>query len=213
MRCDTFLDLCCTAEDFLSHEEEEREAESFRTKLGLNYRARAHQGMVSSARSVSKMTHQLIASELESNPDYHLVLVGHSLGGGVAAVLGTLWRDTFPGLNVYAYGCPCVGPIGTYPTNLNESIISVVGDGDPFSSLSLGHLADISAALSKLCEDDELRSEIFNRTKTKNIDEMSDDDLSWCTTTLQSLQSFDTTTEKFYPPGRVCSQFELFHRI
>jgi len=200
---DILTDLCCTAEDFLSHEEEEKDAESFRTKLGLNYRARAHQGMVSSARSVSKKTHHLIASELESNPDYQLVLVGHSLGGGVAAVLGTLWRETFPGLSVYAYGCPCVGPMDTYPKNLNESIISVVGEGDPFSSLSLGHLADISAALSKLCVDDELRNEILNRTKTKNLDEMSVDDLRWCASTLHSLQAFDTTTEKFYPPGRV----------
>jgi hypothetical protein len=222
---DILTDLCCTAEDFLSHEEEEQqqkqqqelqqqndkgqnEVESFQNEFRVKYKARAHQGMVNAARGLSKMTHELISSELASNPDYNLVLVGHSLGGGVAAVLGTYWSDTFPGLNVYAYGCPCVGPLDSYPT-INESIISVVGEGDPFSSLSLGHLAAISSALSKLCEDDNLRSEILNRTKS-NVDEMTDEDLRWCINTLESLSvqsssynDTEFTTEKFYPPGRV----------
>ena len=91
------------------------------TKIRSKYRARAHQGMLEGARGVSKMTRKIIAAELASNPEYKLVIVGHSLGGGAAAVLGTMWQDTFPGLIVYSYGSPCVGPIDSNPT-LNDSI-------------------------------------------------------------------------------------------
>jgi len=208
---DILTDLCCTAEDFLSLEEEIQgekvqssdDFDLFRMNFRTKYRARAHQGMVSAARGVSNMTRTLISSELAANPEYNLVIVGHSLGGGVAAVLASLWRDTFMGLTVYAYGCPCVAPLDVHPT-INESIISVVGEGDPFSSLSLGHLADVSFALSQLCEDHDLRSEILNRTKS-NVDEMSEKDILWCDRTLESLQSpsSDNKTEKFYPPGRI----------
>jgi len=96
--------------------------------------------MLESARGVANETRSIISSQLAENPSYKLVIVGHSLGGGTAAVLGTLWKNTFPSLKVYAYGCPCVGPLGSDPTS-NDSIVSVVGDGDPFSCLSLGHLA------------------------------------------------------------------------
>lgn len=119
-------------------------------------------------------------------------------------MLGTIWRDTFPGLKVFAYGCPCVAPLDCYPT-IDESVVSVVGEGDPFSCLSLGHLADTSSALSKLCENEVLRSEILNRTKT-DVNEMIEEDINWCIDTLESLSiqaSVDNTTEKFYPPGRV----------
>ena len=213
---DLLTDLCCTAEDFLTHEEEEREAmnesgadlfRSFRTK----YKARAHHGMLESARGVSRRTRKLIASELASKLDYDLVIVGHSLGGGVAAVLGSLWRDTFPGLRVFAYGCPCVGPIDSLPTR-SDSIISVVGENDPFSCLSLGHLADASLALSRLCEDMELRDAILNRTKA-DVEKIDEAELRWCMNVMESLTA-EMNAEKFYPPGRVLyMKGNLFGRI
>ncbi len=217
---DILTDLCCTAEDFMSHEEEKEnndpnqsneyydDSENTRNEFKQTYRARAHQGMVNSARGVAKSTYEIIQAELVDNPDYNLVLVGHSLGGGVASILGTFWKDTFPGLMVYAYGCPCVAPLNSYPT-IDESIISIVGEGDPFSCLSLGHLADVSFALSKLCQDTNRRDEILNITKEMNIEEMNEEDVYWCKDTLESLsiqhhQNPETiNAEKFYPPGRV----------
>ena len=68
------------------------------------------------------------------NADYDLIILGHSLGGGIAAVLGTMWRDAFPSLTVLSYGCPCVGPLDAEPTT-NTAVISVVAEGDPFSCL------------------------------------------------------------------------------
>ena len=127
---DLLTDLCCTAEDFLTHDASsninqqsfnEEEGGIDLTKIRSKYKARAHQGMLEAARGVSKMTRKIIAAELAANPEYKLVIVGHSLGGGAAAVLGTMWQDTFPGLIVYSYGSPCVGPIDSNPT-LNDSI-------------------------------------------------------------------------------------------
>jgi hypothetical protein len=123
-----------------------------------------------------------------------------SSGGGVAAILATLWGETFPNLKVYAYGCPCVGPINFEPA-MSNSIVSVVGEGDPFSCLSLGHLADASVALSRLCEDKDLRESILNHTKAE-LGALDEIELRWCIRTMSALQR-DMKVEKFYPPGRV----------
>ncbi|KAL3802113.1 hypothetical protein HJC23_010869 [Cyclotella cryptica] len=73
--------------------------------------ARAHKGMVDAATSISKMTGKIITDELRSKKDYLLIILGHSLGGGVA-----------------------------------------------------GHLADITKALSQLCQEKSFRKEILQRT-------------------------------------------------
>jgi len=101
---------------------------------GHGTRRCAHQGMVQGAWQIDKMTRRAIKNELALNADYDLIILGHSLGGGIAAVLGTMWRDAFPSLTVLSYGCPCVGPLDAEPTT-NTAVISVVAEGDPFSCL------------------------------------------------------------------------------
>ena len=158
--------------------------------------------MVEAAKGVAKATRKIIASELAADPTYDLVIVGHSLGGGTAAVLANIWEDTFPGLMVFGYGVPCVAPIGACPTT-NQNIISVVGEDDPFSCLSLGHLADISAAISKICEDSQLRNDILLRTQSYRDKYINDENLSWCFETMTTLRKEVMNAEKLYPPGRV----------
>lgn len=227
---DVLTDLCCTAEDFLASDDDgdddtnddpsdvpANETSVLTTfRSGFRYkkhrRARAHHGMLASARGVSRAARKSVASELAARPDYDLVVIGHSLGAGTAAVLGTIWRDTFPGLIVYAYGCPCVSPDDAYPTLDYDSITSIVGEGDPFSCLSLGHLADASAAIAELCEDEGLRDEILRRTATttpKNGKKKIEDDASsaaenliWCRRAMERLRE-RMTGEKLYPPGRI----------
>jgi hypothetical protein len=182
---DVLTDLCATGESF---------------ETGCEGKHRAHHGMLESARGVAKETRDIVKVELEENPDYSLVIVGHSLGGGVAAVLGTLWESDYPDLMVYGYGSPCVGPIDARPTTSNN-VISVLGEGDPFSCLSLGHVADVSKALALLCEDSELRSMVLMRTDGA-VDRMEARDVRWCARTMEKLrESF--TGERMYPPGRI----------
>ncbi len=161
---------------------------------------RAHQGMIQGAKEISKIAKEIVAQEMKSNPDFSLVLVGHSLGGGTAAVLGAMWKALFPDLIVYAYGCPCVFPLET-EASLHSSIISVVGMHDPFSTLSLGHLADISKALSLLCEDEEKRDQVISRCATKPQD-MNEEDLAWATEQMNIVRK-SMKSEKLYPPGRI----------
>jgi len=162
-------------------------------------RRSGHHGMLQAARAVQRDVQDILEAELlERHPDYNLVLVGHSLGGGVAALLGTLLEDTFPPerLRVYLYGAPCVAP---RTAQLHPNIVSVVTDGDPFSRLSLGHVADVSVALDILCQDAMLRHDILFRTSSADL---SDDDLQWCFDAMQVLRS-KMTAEKLFPPGRI----------
>ena len=182
---DVLTDLCCTAEDFYSSDNESKEV------------AKAHNGMFKAAKKVSEQVLPIIMSQLHQNPGYELIIVGHSLGAGTAAVLGTMWISQIPGIKVYAYGSPCVGPID-YPPTLNESIISVIGSGDPFATLSLGHIADTSKAISILCESTDLRKDILSRTKNN----ITHDDKAWCHQIMGRLRK-KMTAEKFYPPGKL----------
>ena len=52
---------------------------------------RAHKGMVDAAKSIARKTGKMISDELRSESDYSLVIVGHSLGGGVAGKQGLLY--------------------------------------------------------------------------------------------------------------------------
>lgn len=204
---DILTDLGCTAEDF---EPPPTASSSILGDLvrsltkhlwrASSKRLRAHHGMLESARALLLGVEPILEKELESNPNFGLVLVGHSMGGGVAALLGTLLESKFPDLVVYVYGAPCVAPIDVRPTG-DANIISIINEGDPFCCLSLGHVADLSVGLSHLCEDSELRADILIHTEGR-IDEMDRRDLEWCSKTLQTLRE-RMTAEKLFPPGRI----------
>lgn len=180
---DVLTDLCC-------------DVEAFGPEEGHNpLPARAHRGMLEAAKEISARCRKTVARELANHPGLGLVLVGHSLGGGTAAVLGTLWQNTF-NLKVYSYGSPCVAPA---VVESFSNVVSIVGEGDPFSCLSLGHVADVSCALSSLCQNAHLRNQIFAKTKGKY---MSHRDLQWCRDTLADIGN-RARGEKLYPPGRV----------
>jgi len=212
---DLLTDLCATVEDYeiCKNKGLVSEPSSFlqrrrrrnngkKRSKGKGASPRAHQGMVESAREIARVTTDTIKNELEWNPDYSLVIGGHSLGGGISAVLGSMWKDTFPGLTVLAYGCPCTGPLDTEPTN-NKAIISIVAENDPFSCLSIGHLADVSTAVSRLCDNTDMRDDILRRSRLLTS-RMIDSDLRWCHDVLQWLRKECMTSDaKLYPPGRI----------
>jgi hypothetical protein len=99
---------------------------------------------------------------------------------------------------VYLFGAPCVAPENA---KLHRNIVSVVAEGDPFSCLSLGHVADVSTGVARLCEDPHLRNDVLLRTNAAG-NSMSDSDVEWCIDSLAMLRK-DMTAEKLFPPGRV----------
>lgn len=193
---DILTSLCCTPED--------RELSSLGKEEGASLVMRGHHGMLEAAQAVQKAVEDVIRSELDARPDFKLVLVGHSMGGGVAALLGMLWEPIFPDLMVYAYGPPCVIPLTDKESTIIKSesnVISVVGEDDPFSCLSLGHVADASVCLSNLCKNEKLGKDILLRTVLQ-VEEMSEKDLGWCSRTMVGLRR-QMTNEKLYPPGKI----------
>ena len=74
--------------------------------------------------------------------DYSLIIVGHSLGAGVATALGLILREHFPNLRCYTYspiGCAFNFPVMEYT---KEFVISfIIGKDmiprfvDPYSYL------------------------------------------------------------------------------
>ena len=157
-----------------------------------------HLGMLEAAQSLRDEVESVLEEEIEAHPGYSLVLVGHSLGAGVAALLGTLMERTFPRLVVYAYGPPCVAPSHA---KLHKNIISVVAEGDPFRCLSLGHIAGMSEAIAEICEDGDLRAEILRRGRKLTMED-DNPNIPWCLATLADLRN-RMKAEKLYPPGRI----------
>jgi Lipase (class 3) len=172
-------------------------ADQFLLRL-FDRKRRGHHGMLEAARAVLSDTETIIQKEMNEHPGYSLVCVGHSLGGGCAALIGTLLECRYTDLKVYIFGAPCVVPENS---RLHPNIFSVVLDGDPFSCLSLGHIADVSTGLARLCEDPLLRSEILLRTNTMGTS-MSEADISWCCNAMNMLRRL-MTAEKLFPPGRI----------
>jgi len=207
---DVLTDLCASCENFLvednpevlSTEEEQIVTDDSESVLRDIEFSRAHSGMVEGARFVARVTAKLISDELQLDPNYSLVIVGHSLGGGVAAVLATMWKQRFANrVRSIGFGNPCVFPLNT--TSSCDNIISVTGEGDPFGYISLGHIADLTKALSKLCSDDELREEIMQHTGTTTRllpEDISEEDYLWCLNAMTFLRK-QMNSEVLVPPG------------
>jgi sn1-specific diacylglycerol lipase len=53
-----------------------------------------------------KVDERLRVIQTRNTSNYKLVLVGHSLGAGSAAILAVLLHDQFPDLHCYAYAPP-----------------------------------------------------------------------------------------------------------
>lgn len=75
---------------------------------------------------------------VESQVSGHgIVLVGHSLGAAVCAVLAALLLDRFPGIRCWAYGCPsCVGDLLAGDYRLRAAVTSVVLHDDVIPRLT-----------------------------------------------------------------------------
>jgi hypothetical protein len=194
---DVLSDLCCQPEELTL---------PLRTidKLkGVSSRIRAHHGMLQAAMLLKEDVENMLLQELLKNPGFELVLVGHSMGGGLCALLGMLLKETVRApMAVYVYGAPAVVAFDDWQTTLNANIVSVVMDCDFFSRLSIGHLKDIGSAVTKLCEDRDLRERIMLACRKTAGQNMTPESTQWCQTTYSHLKKC-MTSNKLVPPGRI----------
>ncbi|KAG5341022.1 hypothetical protein C0989_012226 [Termitomyces sp. Mn162] len=232
-------DLTCNAEDFepaVTGEEEvttlpgqyafpsmsQKEANASSATLSTAPRYHVHSGMLRMARAMGgtgKPVHVAVQEALHHNPDYDLVLCGHSLGAGVAAILGMKWADPKTCLTVRSSGLPvgrrvfvyCFAPPALADAALsklaNRLIISFVYSHDVVARLSLGSIRDLRNAASWLCEAENKHvgegwTALTNRAKWWKAGSGSPDDPHWFVAVRKSLQA-NMQMSNMFPPGQV----------
>ncbi|GMI37761.1 hypothetical protein TrRE_jg9506 [Triparma retinervis] len=171
---DCLTDLCVDLTEF------KQEDSRIRDWIGMGDKYEAHGGMIEGAKRIS-------------------IEARRSLGAGVASILGTQWRSTFPSLLVFAYGSPCIAPLRVMPTG-NEGIVSVVNTGDPFATLSVGHLEDLVKGVGWMAEREGVREEVREAVKGG--------DRSVTERIVKEVREV-MNSEKCYPPGRVYEMREM----
>ena len=83
----------------------------------------------------SKILDRLLLGENPKLPTYSLVITGHSLGAGCAAVLSMMLRNKFPSLRCFCFAPP--GCVVSFPSAQDSNIISYVLDSDIVPRLSV----------------------------------------------------------------------------
>ncbi|XP_060179453.1 uncharacterized protein LOC132609483 isoform X1 [Lycium barbarum] len=84
---------------------------------------------------------------------YGVRIVGHSLGGAIAALLGMKLRKQYPDLHVYTYGAlPCVGLV--VADVCSEFITSIVNNDEFSARLSVASIMRLQAAALKALSED-----------------------------------------------------------
>ncbi|KZV68941.1 alpha/beta-hydrolase [Peniophora sp. CONT] len=126
-----------------------------------------HGGMLTMARIMGAKgapVHEAVRGAMKSCKGYELVMCGHSLGSGVAALLGMMWADPKTCLTVRSSGLPvgrrvsvyCFGPPCLTDARLSKlaenMVTSFVYSHDVVSRLSLGSIRDMNRAAAWLCQ-------------------------------------------------------------
>jgi len=152
---------------------------------------KAHGGFLKSAQTLVNDLHELVMTTLRDNPTYQLVVVGHSLGGGVATLLALLWAriPEFRQRHVRAisYASPCVvcEKLSQAPFT-RRHVTSVVTGDDIVSRFGLATFRELQQSMMALAKsNDDVNAE------SMNVDLPS------------SLETANANEEKLYCAGRV----------
>lgn len=129
---------------------------SYRQNCNTQY---CHKGMYTAANSVfGKLKESgIVRTFFRNHPEYKFVIVGHSLGAAVAALLTFMFMDEF-GDDVYvecfAYGSPPVLDPKTAASDIaKERILSIVHSDDVFARMSIASLTLLKRQMIFLLEE------------------------------------------------------------
>lgn len=182
-----------------------------------------HGGMLRMARlmgDVGKPVQLAVLEALHNNPEFELVLCGHSLGAGVAALLGMMWADPKTCLTVRSSGLPVGRRVSVYcfaPPSLTDAslsrladklIVSFVYSHDVVARLSLGSVRDLKNAALWLCEANETKEAgdgyvaVTTRARQWKAGQGTADDMDWFIAMRKTLEA-NMQNGNMYPPGRV----------
>ncbi|CAK9179860.1 unnamed protein product [Ilex paraguariensis] len=128
------------------------------SNLVLGY---AHCGMVAAARWIAKLATPCLIAALHKYPDYKLKIVGHSLGGGTAALLTYVLREQ---KDLSTTTCVTFAPAACMTWELaesgNEFITSVINGADLVPTFSAASVDDLRAEVTASAWLNDLRNQI-----------------------------------------------------
>lgn len=118
----------------------------FPSSNGKSGGAAAHGGFLVAARLLAHTAAPLLAALQRAHPSYAVRLVGHSLGGAVAALLTLLLRASLPRARAVVFGVPACVSAALVP-EARACVTSFVNADDPLPRLST---ASVRARLPRL---------------------------------------------------------------
>ncbi|TPX46572.1 hypothetical protein SeMB42_g03645 [Synchytrium endobioticum] len=194
------------------------EYHNYETAVGKGF---VHAGMLRSARKIyESAVADVVAGALRQYPEFGLVLCGHSLGGGVAALLATMWANMtddgeFVTNDNVAEGrpihCYCYGPPSTMSAELSKAykdlITCVVFRNDVIPCLSLGLIRDFKTVAVALAQERGTAEKVISRALhifrgSVPSDWDSDPDDVWEWALLKTLRA-GMSADKTFPPGTI----------
>eukprot|EP01155_Anaeramoeba_flamelloides_P030946 Anaeramoba_flamelloidesa878_43.p1 GENE.a878_43~~a878_43.p1 ORF type:complete len:417 (-),score=93.75 a878_43:282-1532(-) len=133
----------------------------------------AHLGIYNAAKWLDYHLFDVVYEFLQKTEDCKLVLVGHSLGAGTAAILAYMWKDRIPDLHSYCLACPPVFDKAT-SASLKDHVTTVVLRNDIIPRMSFKSCNHLRIKLlsidwkKSLVQDLKNTSEYFLIDKPKN---------------------------------------------
>lgn len=128
------------------------------SNLVLGY---AHGGMVAAARWIAKLSTPCLLTALNNHPDYKLKIIGHSLGGGTAALLTYILRER---QELSTATCVAFAPAACMTWELAESgndcITCVINGADLVPTFSAASVDDLRAEVTASAWLNDLRNQI-----------------------------------------------------
>ncbi|KAF1890154.1 hypothetical protein Lal_00025487 [Lupinus albus] len=121
----------------------------------------AHCGMVAAARWIAKLATPCLLEALRHHPDYEVKIVGHSLGGGTAALLTYILREQ---KELSMTTCVTFAPAACMTWELAESgngfITSVINGADLVPTFSAASIDDLRSEVTASAWINDLRNQI-----------------------------------------------------
>lgn len=129
----------------------------------------AHCGMVAAARWIAKLTTPCLLKAVGECPDYNIKIVGHSLGGGTAALLTYILRER---KEFSSSTCVAFAPAACMTWDLAESgkhfITTIINGSDLVPTFSTASVDDLRSEVTASSWLNDLRDQV-ERTRFLNV--------------------------------------------